>query len=148
MTDLTPPLRRTLRAQAHHLDPVVTIADKGLSDTVLAEIDRSLQAHELIKIKIQGAERDDREALMQEVCSRLEASPVQHIGSILIVWRKRREDDSGSAARSPSSGRPVARKAANAKSARAFSALARRAELRETAARQRRARTPAGRRGK
>lgn len=134
MTDLTPSQRRAFRAQAHHLNPVVTVAGNGLSDTVLAEIERSLQAHELIKVKIQGAEREDREALMREVCSRLEASPVQHIGSILVIWRQRREDESATDQKAKPA-RPVAKRAAGAKSARAFSAVARRTALRESAAR-------------
>ena len=92
MTELTPAQRRDLRARAHHLNPVVTIAGNGLAPTVIAEIERSLQAHELIKVKVQGAEREQRDTLMQELCAALDAAPVQHIGNILVVWRQRREE--------------------------------------------------------
>ncbi|MHB1374181.1 MAG: ribosome assembly RNA-binding protein YhbY, partial [Thauera sp.] len=91
MTELTPAQRRDLRARAHHLNPVVTIAGNGLAPNVVAEIERSLQAHELIKVKVQGAEREQREALMEELCAALDAAPVQHIGNILVVWRARKE---------------------------------------------------------
>lgn len=134
MIELTPAQRRDFRARAHHLKPVVTIAGAGLAASVLAEIERSLQAHELIKIKVQGAERSEREALMQSLCASLEAAPVQHIGSILVVWRPRRETEAAPApARSTPAPRP-----ATAKSAAAFAAAARRAALAKASAQARR----------
>lgn len=87
MIELTPEQRRALRSAAHHLHPIVTIAGKGLADSVAKEIDRSLRAHELIKVKLQGIERDEREALLAEICEQLECAPVQHIGNTLILWR-------------------------------------------------------------
>lgn len=92
MIELTPEQRRALRAAAHHLHPVVAIAGKGLTPGVLAEIDHSLKAHELIKVKLQGIERDDREALLTEICEQLECAPVQHIGNTLILWREKPEE--------------------------------------------------------
>ncbi|AVR88802.1 ribosome assembly RNA-binding protein YhbY [Thauera aromatica] len=142
MTELTPAQRRDLRARAHHLNPVVTIAGNGLAPNVVAEIERSLQAHELIKIKVQGTEREQRDALMEELCATLDASPVQHIGNILIVWRARREEDKPAAAQEK---KPV--RAATAKSAAAFAAAARRAALAKASTESRRspARSPAPR---
>jgi len=135
MNELTPAQRRDYRARAHHLSPVVTIAGNGLTPAVIAEIDRSLQAHELIKVRVQGTERDQRAALMQELCSSLDAAPVQHIGNILIVWRLRREEEKKAT-------QPAAAKrsggAATAKSAAAFAAAARRAALAKASAEKRR----------
>jgi putative YhbY family RNA-binding protein len=71
MIELTPEQRRTLRAAAHHLHPLVTVAGKGLSDTVLKEIDRTLGAHELIKVKLQGIEREERDAMLTDICNRI-----------------------------------------------------------------------------
>lgn len=88
MKQLSPTDRRALKARAHSLHPVVSIAAKGLAPSVLAEIDNCLKAHELIKVRVYGAEREDREALMTEVCQQLEAAPVQHIGNILILFRE------------------------------------------------------------
>ena len=87
MPELTSSRRRALRASAHALHPVASISQNGLSDAVLAEIDRGLKAHELIKVRVYGAEREAREALLAEICARLEAAPVQHIGNILVVFR-------------------------------------------------------------
>lgn len=134
MIELTPVQRREFRAKAHHLNPVVTIGSNGLTDTVVAEIDRSLQAHELIKIRVQGAEHEQRDVLMLELCTTLDAAPVQHIGNILVVWRERREVEKTAAASQP---KPAA-KSGTAKSAAAFAAAARRAALAKAAAESRR----------
>jgi putative YhbY family RNA-binding protein len=87
MTELTSPLRRSLRARAHSLHPVASISQNGLSEAVLAEINRSLKAHELIKVRVYGVVRAKREALLGEICTRLDAAPVQHIGNVLVVFR-------------------------------------------------------------
>lgn len=99
MIELTPEQRRALRATAHHLNPVVAIAGNGLSETVLKEIDRSLKAHELIKVKLHGIERDDRDALLAEICAQLECAPVQHIGNTLVLWRPKPEEEPSPAPR-------------------------------------------------
>jgi putative YhbY family RNA-binding protein len=131
MNEMTPAHRRELRAAAHHLSPVVSIAANGLTPAVLGEIERSLQAHELIKIKVHGTERDAREELLKTVCEAVEAAPVQHIGTILVVWRKRREEAPVTAAKRSAStaAATAAPRAATAKSARAFAAAARRTAL-------------------
>lgn len=92
MNELTPAQRRALRARAHALSPVVAVGHNGLSASVLAEIDRCLQAHELIKVRVIGAERDERDALQAQICAGVEAIPVQHIGNILVVYREKADD--------------------------------------------------------
>ena len=92
---LTPSRRSGLRAQAHQLDPVVIIGDKGLTDEVVAEIDRALKAHELIKVRAESADRDTRDAWMGAICERLVAQPVQQIGKVLVVYRENPEKKLG-----------------------------------------------------
>ncbi|MDR3055808.1 MAG: YhbY family RNA-binding protein [Zoogloeaceae bacterium] len=92
MPHITSEQRRQLRAQAHALSPVVAIAQHGLSDAVLKEIDVSLKAHELIKIRVYGDDRAAREGYLTTICEALDAAPVQHIGKLLIVWRPKPED--------------------------------------------------------
>lgn len=87
MLSLTPAQQRELRAQAHHLSPVVTIAQNGLTDSVLKEIDNSLKAHELIKIRVVTDEREARKDYLNTICTTLEAAPVQQIGKLLVVYR-------------------------------------------------------------
>jgi putative YhbY family RNA-binding protein len=92
MTELAPTQRRALRAAAHHLNPVVSISQKGLTPSVLSEIDRCLKAHELIKLRLYGIEREDREALFTEICTALNCVAVQHIGNLLVLWRENPKD--------------------------------------------------------
>lgn len=87
MLQLTADERRALRARAHGLKPVVSISQNGLSDAVLKEIEVSLNSHELIKIRVYGDDRDAREAWLAEICERLDAAAVQHIGKLLVVYR-------------------------------------------------------------
>ena len=111
MLQLSAAERRALRARAHDLDPVVTVAENGLSAAVLKEIDRSLAAHELIKIRVQGDDRVQRAAYLVEVCAVLHAAPVQHIGKLLVVWRPR-PADAAAATASPAKNRRPARRPA------------------------------------
>lgn len=87
MTALTPEHRRALRATAHGLKPVVSISEQGLSPSVLKEIEACLTAHELIKIRVYGDDRELRESYLQQICDELDAAPVQHIGKLLVIWR-------------------------------------------------------------
>ena len=77
-----------MRAKAHELSPVVIIGDKGLSDTVVAEVDRALRAHELVKVKAATDDRQARVSWMALLCERLGADPVQSIGKMLVLWRE------------------------------------------------------------
>ncbi|MBT9612526.1 MAG: YhbY family RNA-binding protein [Burkholderiales bacterium] len=87
MLPLSPSQRRYLRAQAHHLSPVVMIGDAGLSPAVLKETASALKAHELIKIKVMNDERTEREAMLKSICDTLKAAPVQHVGKMLVVYK-------------------------------------------------------------
>jgi len=91
-TPLSPVQRRALRAAAHHLNPVVSISQKGLTPSVLTEIDRCLKAHELIKLRLYGIERENRAALFTEICTALNCAEVQHIGNLLVLWRENPKD--------------------------------------------------------
>lgn len=114
MIELNPEQRRALRAAAHHLHPVVGIGQHGLTDTVAQEIDRSLIAHELIKVKVHGIERGEREILLAEICDRLKCAPVQHIGNILVLWRPRPDDIEPTNPPARPRGKPLTKKQAAA----------------------------------
>lgn len=92
MLEITIDQRRALRARAHALNPVVAISQNGLSESVLQEIGRSLDSHELIKIRVFNDERAVREEYMAAICEKLGAAPVQHIGKLLVVWRPGPDD--------------------------------------------------------
>jgi putative YhbY family RNA-binding protein len=86
---MTPAERKALKARAHNLYPVVTIGGKGLTDAVVAEIDFALKSHELIKVRAGAMARDEREEAFQAISRRTGAEPVQHIGKIFVLYRKK-----------------------------------------------------------
>ena len=88
---LSPPERKALKARAHKLEPVVHIGAKGLTDDVVAEIDRALKAHELIKVRAAGLERDAREEILASICQRTGADAVQQLGKMFVLYRKNDE---------------------------------------------------------
>ena len=89
--ELTPAVRKTYRADAHHLDPVVMIGSDGLTAAVRKEVDAALNAHGLIKIRVLGDDRAARELIYQQLAGDLNAAPIQHIGKLLVLWRPQPE---------------------------------------------------------
>ena len=90
---LTPTERKQLQARAQALKPVVLVGNAGLAPPVLQEIDRALASHELIKVRVAGAGRSDREEAAEEIAEALSCAAVQIIGNTLILFRPRPEDD-------------------------------------------------------
>ena len=85
--------RLALRSQAHHLDPVVLLGANGLTNAVLHEIDRALNDHELIKVRVPSDDREELESIYAEVAEKLGAARVQMIGKLLIFWRPADESE-------------------------------------------------------
>lgn len=82
---------RHLRGLCHSLHPVVTVADKGLTDNVRAEVELALNSHELIKVKLRG-ERDRRRAWIDELVASTGAEQVQAIGQVVCLFRRHPEN--------------------------------------------------------
>jgi RNA-binding protein len=78
---------RHLRSLGHALKPVVIIGNGGLSDGVVAELNQSLEHHELMKVKVNAADREERDALIVQICSSIRCELVQRIGHIALVYR-------------------------------------------------------------
>jgi RNA-binding protein len=85
---LTAAERRALKGKAHKLEPVVQIGAKGLTDEVVAEIERALSAHELIKVRAGGLERGERDAVLKEIVGRTGAEEIQQVGKVFVLFRK------------------------------------------------------------
>lgn len=85
--DITSQERRALRAAAHPLRPVVLIGDKGLTESVLKEIDLNLKAHQLIKVRVAGDDREARGQMLETICETLACATVHHLGKTLIIYR-------------------------------------------------------------
>jgi len=85
---LTAAQKKQYRAIAHSLNPVVIISENGITDGVKAELDRALNDHELIKVKIALTERDDRAVIIEELVEETKAELIQVIGKIAIILRR------------------------------------------------------------
>lgn len=87
MLQISPAQRRHLRGLAHSLKPVVMIGHQGLTPAVVRETQISLAAHELIKVRVLGDDRELREQWIQQLCEELGAAPVQHVGKLLVLYK-------------------------------------------------------------
>ena len=85
---LTQEQKKQFKAIGHFLKPVLTVADNGLSEGVLAELDRALNDHELIKVQLRIGEREDRKAILDQLCQSDSAELVQSIGKVAVIYRK------------------------------------------------------------
>ncbi|MBN6710694.1 ribosome assembly RNA-binding protein YhbY [Haemophilus haemoglobinophilus] len=79
--------KQFLKGLAHHLSPVVMLGANGLTEGVLAEIDNALNHHELIKVKISGAERETKQLIIDAIVRETQANAVQTIGHIIVLYR-------------------------------------------------------------
>lgn len=79
--------RRHLRKLAHHLKPVVIIGNAGLTENVLAEIDHALDHHELIKIRINAGDKEERQTLIAKIVEQTDSNWVTSIGHIAAFYR-------------------------------------------------------------
>ena len=84
---LTPRERAHLKARAHALEPKVQVGQSGATDKVVAEVDRALTAHELIKVKILGDDRHARAEIADTIATRADAALVQSVGKVVVLWR-------------------------------------------------------------
>lgn len=80
--------KKQYRTLGHNLKPVVTVASNGLSESVQDELNRALNDHELIKVKLAITDRDVRKAVIKEICQAARAELVQEIGKIALVFRE------------------------------------------------------------
>lgn len=80
--------QRDLKAQTHHLKPVIQIGQKGLHDTLQKELELALDHHELLKIKI-AADRASANAIVEQLLAQTGATLIQRIGGTATIYRKR-----------------------------------------------------------
>lgn len=76
-----------LKGLSHSLNPVVHIGHKGLTDSVVNEIEVSLKAHELIKIKLQEKDKNKRKLLLDEICKKINAQAINLIGLQIVIFK-------------------------------------------------------------
>lgn len=85
---LTTEQKKHLRTLGHQLNPIIMVASNGLSENIQLETDRALADHELIKVKFTVGDRQLKRDLIKELCQIVEATLVQEIGNIALLYRK------------------------------------------------------------
>jgi RNA-binding protein len=80
--------KKYLRSLGHRLKPVVTVAGNGLTESVIAEIDRALRDHELIKIKLAVGDRQAKQITIEAICQQCNTQLIQSIGHMILLYRK------------------------------------------------------------
>lgn len=78
---------KSLKQLSHHLEPVVLLGAKGLTDAVHKEIDIALESHELIKIKLSSKDKLEKQKLADEICKKHGATLVNQIGHVIVIYR-------------------------------------------------------------
>ena len=81
---------RYLRGLTHHLQPVVMVGDKGLSENVMAEINNALEHHELVKIRLR-TDRDSRKAWIRQISERCGVEEVHVIGQVACFFKRNKK---------------------------------------------------------
>ena len=84
---------KRFRAIGHRLKPIVTIAGNGMSEAVVSELNRALKDHELIKIRVNAEDRQDRTDTIEQIRIDSEAQVVQRIGNIALLYKPASKPD-------------------------------------------------------
>ncbi len=87
MNKLTNNQKKFLRARGHALKPIVMVGQHGLSEAVLAELESTMDKHELLKIKVRTEGRDDKQKIIDEILTATNAHLIQVIGSVMVIYR-------------------------------------------------------------
>ena len=90
--NLTSRQKQYLKGLAHPLEPVVRVGRGGVKESVAAETRKSLQSHELIKVRIDSDDSADRKVLAAELASAADAAIAGMVGKIAILYRQRDEE--------------------------------------------------------
>lgn len=88
---LTAAQTRFLRGQAHGIKAMLQVGGKGITDSLIAEIDAALEHHELIKVKVGASDREERDAMIDDLATRTESALVQRIGHVAILYRQSKD---------------------------------------------------------
>jgi RNA-binding protein len=86
--DVSESQKRFLRGLGHALKPAVTVGDAGVSEALLREFDSTIGHHELIKVRVRGADRQRRNEIIEELCRRGSAVLVTRIGNVALLYRR------------------------------------------------------------
>jgi RNA-binding protein len=85
---LTEPQRKFLRRLGHDRSPIVLVGQAGIGPNLVAELDRALRDHELVKVRARAGDRDARDAILAELAAATRSELVQRIGHVALYYRR------------------------------------------------------------
>lgn len=85
--------KKYLRGIAHGLNPMITIGAKGVTESLMEELENTLSHHEILKIKMSSADRDDRKVIVEHILNETGALLVQTIGKICVIYRQNEDTE-------------------------------------------------------
>ena len=85
--NLNTQLKKSLRGVAHHLDPVVAVSERGITDGIIEETERALSDHELIKVKVFSPDRISRDAVATALAQATSSTVLQQVGKVAVLYR-------------------------------------------------------------
>jgi RNA-binding protein len=83
--------KKLLRGLGHQLKPVITVGDAGISESLLKEFRSTIEHHELIKVRVRATDRQTRDALINDLCTKESAQLVTRIGNVALIYRRNDE---------------------------------------------------------
>ncbi len=89
---LTERQKKHLRREAHAMKPLLSLGDKGITDSFLQELDSTLEHHELIKIKVRAGDRETRDQVINDLAEKMRAVLINRVGNIATLYRQRRKN--------------------------------------------------------
>jgi RNA-binding protein len=89
---LTERQKKHLRREAHAMKPLLSMGDKGITDTFLVELNSTLEHHELIKIRVRAGDREARDQAISEIAEKMGAMLINRVGNIATLYRQRKKD--------------------------------------------------------
>lgn len=84
---------KTLKQLSHHLEPIILLGSKGLTEAVHKEIDIALDSHELVKIKLSSKDKAEKQLLAETICKKHDATLIAQIGHVITIYRKSTKND-------------------------------------------------------
>ena len=79
--------KKHLRGLGHKLKPLIMVGDAGLSESLLAEFESTLDHHELLKVRVRVGDREARDGIIAQLCDKSGADLVQRIGNVALLYR-------------------------------------------------------------
>ena len=84
--------KKYLRAQAHHLKPLVIIGTKGVTGQLIGSVALALKDHELIKVKF-GEFKESKKEISEEIATATKSELIGLIGNVAILYRQHPEPE-------------------------------------------------------